>query len=220
MRKIIDAPVYIRVEFLLLCVALPAFIIITKSAPFMFAFLWGATLYCYLVYRTLYFKGWRDIWRWDALTRENLVPIVLRWAAASVLMYFFLLWYAPDRLFFLISQRPELLLALFFLYPVISALPQEFIFCKFIFRRYERFFGRRLGMVWASAIIFAFAHILYINPVAPLLSLIGGYIFAQTYRKTGSLALVTLEHSLYGNSLFILGLGWYFYGGSVVAAGG
>ena len=66
-----------------------------------------------------------------------------------------------------------------------------------------------------SSIIFCFAHIFVINWVAPLLGYIGGLIFANTYRKTKSLFIVTLEHALYGNTLFFLGLGWFFWGGSV-----
>jgi len=27
--------------------------------------------------------------------------------------------------------------------------------------------------------------------------------------------LVSIEHALYGNTLFFLGLGWFFWGGSV-----
>ncbi len=70
-------------------------------------------------------------------------------------------------------------------------------------------------MMIASAVMFAYAHLLYINPVAPTLSLLGGLIFASTYLKTKSLALVTIEHGLYGNVLFLIGLGYYFYGGNV-----
>ena len=70
-------------------------------------------------------------------------------------------------------------------------------------------------MIWASAIVFAYAHILFINPVAPVLSLLAGYFFASTYAKYKSLALVTIEHALYGNMIFTLGLGYYFWGGSV-----
>ena len=70
-------------------------------------------------------------------------------------------------------------------------------------------------MVIASAIIFAYAHVLYINWVAPSLGIIAGLIFADTFRKHRSLALVTIEHGLYGNALFVIGLGWYFYSGAV-----
>lgn len=70
-------------------------------------------------------------------------------------------------------------------------------------------------MVAASAVTFAYAHCLYLNPIAPTLSLLGGVIFALTYLRTKSLATVTIEHGLYGDFLFFIGLGMYFYGGNV-----
>ena len=48
------------------------------------------------------------------------------------------------------------------------------------------------------------------------LGIFGGYIFASTYKKTKSLLIVSIEHALYGNTIFFLGLGWFFWGGSVV----
>jgi hypothetical protein len=64
-------------------------------------------------------------------------------------------------------------------------------------------------------VTFAYVHVLFINWVAPPLSLIAGYIFATTYARTRSLSLVTFEHGLYGNSIFLIGLGWFFWGGSI-----
>jgi hypothetical protein len=46
-------------------------------------------------------------------------------------------------------------------------------------------------------------------------SFFGGLLFAHTYHTSKSLALVWLEHTLYGWTLFTLGLGWYFYHGNV-----
>ena len=43
---------------------------------------------------------------------------------------------------------------------------------------------------------------------------VGGLMFANTYRRTNSLFLVSLEHALYGNTLFFIGLGWFFWGGA------
>ena len=37
-------------------------------------------------------------------------------------------------------------------------------------------------------------------------------MFATTYQRYRSLALVCLEHAIYGCLIFTLGLGWYFYG--------
>ncbi len=185
----------------------------------MFAFLWGAAGYCFLIYRYCFFKGWGDLWKWDQVTWAHLKPILLRWVLACIGMTIFLYFYDYDRMFYLAMKRPAFIPVLFVLYPLISALPQEFIFCSFFFNRYETFFKTGWPMIIASAITFAYVHMLYINPIAPILSFVGGIIFAQTYYKHRSLALVTIEHGLYGNFLFLLGLGWYFYSGSVLASG-
>lgn len=203
------------VEFLLLCVAVPGYIIFTKSASYMFYFLWGSTLYCFIILLVFYFKGWGELWRWDQVTWRHMKPILVRWGCAVIGMAAFLYFYNPGNFFALFKTRPEIIPWILVLYPIISALPQEYIFCSFFFRRYQPFFGNGTGMVAASAVIFAYTHILYLNPVAPVLSLAGGLIFAQTYRKHHSLALVTIEHSLYGNALFLIGLGSYFFSGGV-----
>lgn len=202
-------------EFILLCLILPGIIIFYKLAPFMFAFLWSAAGYCALVYKRHYFTTWRDLWHLEAITWPNMKPVLIRFIIAAIAMTVFLHFYAPERMLYLARYDLTLLVALFCLYPVLSALPQEFIFCSFFFKRYETFFQNKTAMIIASAVVFAFAHILFINPVAPTLSLIGGLIFASTFAKTQSLALVTIEHALYGNFLFMIGLGWYFYGGAV-----
>lgn len=215
LKSLLKRRSFIILEFLILCIALPSWIIYSKSGMFMFSFLWGACLYCATIYRLCFFKTHKDLWRWNAVTRKTMSPIIIRWILASIAMLAFTFVYDPDRLFYIPLQRPQIIPALMIAYPLVSALPQEFIFCSFFFKRYEGVFGKAKLMVLASAIIFAYAHILYINPIAPTLGFIGGLIFATTYLKTKSLALVTIEHGLYGNSLFLIGLGWYFYSGSI-----
>ena len=205
----------IAIEFLVLCIGVPGVIIYYELAPQMFSFLWGASLYGLLIMHYVYHSHLRDIWKWRAVTWNNLRPILTRWALACIGMYLFIEWYASSRTFGFALQEPFFVLFLCFAYPVLSALPQEFIFCSYFFTRYRSLFGDGLSMSLASAVVFAYAHCLYLNPVAPTLSLLGGLIFATTYRKTCSLALVTIEHGLYGNALFVLGLGYYFYGGAV-----
>lgn len=56
-------------------------------------------------------------------------------------------------------------------------------------------------------------HIIFRNPVAPLLTLPGGYLFATTYTRTRSLLITGIEHALYGDLVFTIGLGIYFYKG-------
>lgn len=215
MQNLLRSRAFIVFEFLILCIAVPGYIIFTKSAPFMFVFLWSAALYGYFILKNVYHDHLKDIWKWNAVTWDNMKPILLRWVIACLAMTVFIWFYDPERMFRLALERPLFVPFLLLMYPILSALPQEFIFCSFFFERYKPLFGTAALMVAASTIVFAYAHILYINPVAPTLSLAGGLIFALTYRKTKSLALVTIEHGLYGNYLFLVGLGYYFHGGSV-----
>ena len=185
----------------------------------MFSFLWGAALYGFLILSFVYNDHLKQLWKWKSVTWANMKPLLIRWVFACIAMTIFLYIYDGDRVLEMAMERGGFVIILLCLYPILSALPQEFIFCSFFFERYKPFFGDGYLMVAASAITFAYAHCLYLNPVAPSLSLIGGVIFAMTYLKTKSLALVTIEHGLYGDFLFFIGLGWYFYGGSVVAQG-
>ena len=210
---------FLAVEFLCLCILTPGYIIVTASAPYMFAFLWAATLYGYVILRLVYHDHLKDIWKWKSVRWSAMRPVLARWVLACIGMTVFLYFYDADRILAMVMDRGGFVIILLFLYPIVSALPQEFIFCSFFFERYKPFFGEGYVMVAASAITFAYAHCLYLNPVAPTLSLLGGIIFALTYLKTKSLAMVTIEHGLYGDFLFFIGLGWYFYGGSVVAQG-
>jgi len=57
--------------------------------------------------------------------------------------------------------------------------------------------------------------VLFLNPLAVLLTLAGGWMFAGTHRQTGSLAIAAIEHALYGCWIFTAGLGEFFYHGTI-----
>lgn len=121
--------------------------------------------------------------------------------------------FAPQLLFSLVRSAPILWLAIMILYPLFSVLPQEFLFRAYFFRRYQALFGRGSAMIAASAIAFGFVHIVFGNWLAVLLSAIGGVLFSTTYLRTASLPLVWLEHALFGDFLFTIGLGRFFFHG-------
>jgi uncharacterized membrane protein YqhA len=202
------------IEFAILCLILPSIIILFKLAPKMFFFLWAVAIICWFLYKHTPDRQ-QNLWKWDCVSLENLKPILIRFIISVIGMLIFIYFYAPEKMFGFIKYKPELWSVVMFVYPIVSALPQEFIFCTFFFARFKPLFGNERNLIIASSIVFAYAHVLYINPVAPILSLFGGYIFASTYTKHKSLALVTIEHALYGNALFTIGLGYYFYGGAV-----
>jgi hypothetical protein len=203
------------IEFIALAIILPSIIIFGQLGKYMLVFLWGATIYCIFAYRNTPEAKDIPVWRWAEVNWKNMKTMLLRFAVCSMLLLGFISVYDPERRFDLLLNRNDIWVRVMLFYPLLSALQQEFIFCTFFFVRYAMLFPKERTMIWVSTIVFAYAHILFINPVAPTLSLIAGYFFATTYAKHRSLALVTIEHALYGNMIFTLGLGWYFWGGAL-----
>ncbi len=96
-------------------------------------------------------------------------------------------------------------------YPLLSVYPQNVVYRAFVFHRYRGLFADEAVVIWASAAAFAWAHVIFHNPMALLLTFAGGLIFAQTYRRHRSLLLVSIEHALYGLLVFTIGLGHALY---------
>lgn len=101
------------------------------------------------------------------------------------------------------------------LYPLFSVYPQELLYRAFFFHRYAVLFRTPGVMIVASALAFGWAHLIFENVLALAMSTVGGLLFAYTYHRSKSLAACLLEHALYGDWLFTVGLGWYFFTGSV-----
>ncbi len=124
-------------------------------------------------------------------------------------------WLRPDLLFRLPRENPSLWIAVLLLYPLLSVYPQEVIFRALLEHRYRSVLSTTLAFVITSGVTFGLAHLFFANPLAPTMALVGGLMFAYTYHETGSTLMASLEHALWGDLLFTIGLGWYFYGGSV-----
>jgi membrane protease YdiL (CAAX protease family) len=112
-------------------------------------------------------------------------------------------------------NRPLLWALVMILYPLLAAYPQELLFRAFFFQRYRMLFPNRNVAILFNALSFSLAHLFYNNWVAPTLSFLGGIIFAYRYLNTDSLPAAAMDHALWGNFLFTIGLGWYFYSGSI-----
>lgn len=120
-----------------------------------------------------------------------------------------------NRFMFFPRENPVLWVIVLLLYPVLAAFPQEIIFRGFFFHRYGILFPHPLLMILVNGFCFGWAHLLYGNWIAPILSLFGGFLFAYRYMRSHSLFIVGIEHGLWGDFLFTVGLGWYFYSGSI-----
>lgn len=153
---------------------------------------------------------------WGALPgKKQILMAIARFALAAVLLGLFVMVFEPERLLDYPKKSPVPWLAFILLYPVISAVPQGIVFRAFIFHRYRDLFGNGRAMIAASGLVFCYAHIIYRNPIALLLTLGGGLIFAHSYAKSRSLLFSSMEHALYGNFVFTIGLGYYIYSGAV-----
>jgi hypothetical protein len=97
------------------------------------------------------------------------------------------------------------------LYPMLSVWPQEFLYRRFYFWRYGAIFTSTRELVWSSACAFCMLHAIYHNAVSIVLSLLAGWVFASHYARSGSLLLVWLEHTVFGQWAFTIGLGRFFY---------
>jgi len=201
--------IWLTVEYVLLFVALPLIYLLDVIPLPPIPALWILSSACLAV-----LLGARDFDRrrlWDA---RRLRPRLLRalapllFAAPSLVLATLLL--APERLFDMIRQRPGLWLSLLILYPVISVYPQGLVYRAFIFHRYRALFHRRWMRIAASALAFSMVHVIFENWIAPVLTLIGGVLFAWTYASTRSSLVASLQHALFGLLLFTIGLGSYF----------
>ena len=205
-------------EILLIGFLFPLTIIYFGLSRYILFFIWLVFFYTLFVY-VFFYKSKNILFCiYQIKSNFNLNYfhlIIIRWIIVSILLYLFTSEFFPEKLFIIQKENPTVMYAVLLLYPVFSAFPQEFIFCTFFFKRYKSLFKKEYTLIFMSALIFCFAHVFFINWVAPLLSLFGGLMFATTYSKTNSLLLVSIEHALYGNTLFFIGLGWFFWGGSV-----
>ncbi|MES2984909.1 MAG: CPBP family intramembrane glutamic endopeptidase [Pseudomonadota bacterium] len=179
--------------------------------------MWAMTLVCYLIIRAVTHASERVIWGASAVRWVNLKPVLLRFALSAALLTAATWWLLPGSMFEFVRARPQLWAMVMVLYPLISVVPQEIIFRSYLFARFAPLLSPAM-LVAVSGLGFGFAHIVFGNWVAPVLCAIGGVMFALTYQKHRSLLLACIEHALYGNFVFTLGLGRYFYHGAVAAA--
>jgi membrane protease YdiL (CAAX protease family) len=96
-------------------------------------------------------------------------------------------------------------------YPVFSASAQELIFRTFLFHRYEKLFGSGIPIILASAATFSLAHIFFFHPLSLILTFLLGLYMGYIYHKKRSVLFTIFLHGLYGNMIFTIGLGQYFW---------
>jgi membrane protease YdiL (CAAX protease family) len=147
--------------------------------------------------------------------RQWLWRIARLFLVFSLPLTLFTWYFHPELLLRFPTRHPGLWLTIMLLYPLLSAYPQEIIYRAWLFHRYRELVPDEGLRVLLSAAVFGFAHVFFGNWIAILLSTIGGFIFAHTYLRSRSLFITTLEHGLWGDFLFTVGLGSYLFTGNI-----
>jgi membrane protease YdiL (CAAX protease family) len=163
--------------------------------------------------------AWLALWRDPTFAREDwwgihgarrdLRRVLLRTAVIWVGLFVLAALTSP-ALFPLPRTRPGVWALIMVLYPI-SAYAQEIAFRTFFFHRYAALFERRAARIAASGLLFGWAHVAVNNVAAIALATVAGLLFAATYDRSRSTLLVSLEHALYGDFVFTVGLGPIFY---------
>lgn len=146
-------------------------------------------------------------------SRATLAAILLTFVIGSAIVAGLVALAMPQRLFALAAERPGLWLKIMTLYPLLSVLPQEFVYRVFFFHRYGVLFASRRSLILANALAFGFGHILFRNWIAVGGTFAVGLLLAWRYVRTRSFWAVYVEHVLWGWLVFTIGLGVYFFTG-------
>jgi CAAX protease family protein len=202
----------LAIEFAAVFVVIPLLVYYRRIPNLPIPYLLAAALLAFLAVRGDPTFNGSQLTAWGNF-RPFLSGVLIRDAVCLVGLATGVYLLAPQLLFSLVRRSPWLWALIFLFYPVVSVYPQEFLYRAFFFHRYQALFGGGWGMITASALAFGFVHIIFRNWPAVGLCVIGGFLFSFTYQESGSLLLACLEHAIFGNFLFTIGLGSFFYHG-------
>lgn len=198
-------PRFKLVELLLLFVVFPASFALDyelwiKMSIGIFGFiyiLWILFRFERIDFLTLPELNWKLFWK--------RVLFTFPWVILTTTLY---VWYFnTPELFYVPLHHPGRFVVILLVYTVFSVWPQEILYRTFFFKRYGSFFKNERLLIFVNAILFSLAHLFFRNTLVLVLTFLGGLLFGLTYLKFKSTPLVTIEHAIYGNWLFTVGMG-------------
>ncbi len=204
----------LKIEFVILYILLPTLAYLSPLIIAPVPMLILVLLYIFYIYTTMKKRDRKVIFKIRFTQKRFFKTLYLQTFVTMVLLTLFLLFYDSNLIFSMLKTDPYLWFKIVIIYPFISVIPQEIIFRSFFFARYKKLFTTNI-MILASAISFSYAHIMFHNYMAVILTFLGGLFFALTYHTTRSLFLVIIQHSIYGVFLFTIGYGEFFYHGYI-----
>jgi hypothetical protein len=142
--------------------------------------------------------------------------MLARFVFSALLLTWLLSQYRPEWLFAFPRHNPRFWALVCVAYPLVSVLPQGILYRALYTKRYAAGLPPGRFLLFGAA-LFSWAHIVFHNPWACAFTFVGGLFFLTSYRATGSLLFSCIEHALYGDFLFTVGWGAFFYEGTQAA---
>ena len=196
----------LKFELFFIYLFLPSFILIFQSKILIFTLLYLVFLFTFLRLRKD--KSFQS----KSLTKKiNWKISFISFFVFLIFGYLYVLFYDPTLLFIFPKNNFWLWIIVMIIYPFFSVIPQEIIYRVYFYHRYKKLFsGSLLLLTLLNLFFFSFAHIVFNNPHAILITAIASPVFSYLYIRESFLTCVFV-HSLGGQIIFTLGLGRYFY---------
>lgn len=212
--SLIQSRFYLICELLGIFVIIPAVIYVLYPLPII-PILWMVTfMSIWAIFKDKTFE--RDsLWRSFEL-KKNYKGMLKQFLIIAPVMIALIYFFIPDHLFSLIKDYPLLWALIMIFYPLLSVYPQELLYRTFFFHRYKILFHKKWQIITVNALLFGYMHIIFQNWIAVGLTVLGGFLFASMYERTRSTLFVSIAHALYGDLIFTVGLGTYFYTGTML----
>ncbi len=205
MKNTVNSPIYKSIELFILFFIFP--VLIASSIVVYAKFILGGVGVFYVSILLLWDKQWRTPKISMSIQRSFWIRII----SLSILFLGIgigILWiYDSSQLFKVVKTKPILWIQILFLYSFLSVLPQELIYRKFFYLRYENLFQNKSFLFCLNVLCFSLCHLFLKSFWVLLITIIGGILFTYTYEKTRSVLWTSIEHAIYGNLIFTVGLG-------------
>ena len=207
-------PVLLKIEFITLYILIPLLLFFTGSRLGIYIALWSGGFYAFFNLRNAPDFSWSRLWHGDGWAKAAQRTAFLRFVILAIALAVVTQILVPEKLFSFPRNRFPLWGVVMVLYPLLSIVPQELCYRSFYFARYKDMVTDKTAGMLINGAMFGFSHIILNNWIAPTFCAIAGTILAHSYQQHRSLKWAVIEHALYGNWVFTVGIGWYFFTGN------
>ena len=195
----------IKIEFFLIFIFLPITLFYIPETKLIFTTL-------YIVF---FFSLWKlkkdNTFNFSRLKNKPDWKFIFLYFLIFSLLGFFYTFFVDKSLFFVFpKENPKVWSLLIILYPIFSVIPQEFVYRVFFLQRYKNILSRNLLIKYiTNSVVFSYAHIVFQNYHAVIITALVSPIFYYSYERKSFLTCI-LIHSIGGLIIFTYGLGKFF----------